>query len=68
MLQAYEDRTRSDDDEKIVGDYLCNLFSVKQLTRVHVDITEYQHVGDTNAPFDRVIDPNQRQKKIATAK
>ena len=48
--------------KKLVGDYPFDLSAGKQLTFIYVNTIEYQYVGDTKAPYIRVIDSKQRLK------
>ena len=63
MLETSENLTMSDDEEKnFVGDYPFGLSAGKQMIFNYVNIIEYLYVGDTRAPFIRVIDSKQRLK------
>ena len=63
MLDTFENLTMADDEEKtFAGDYPFDLSAGKQLIFFYINIIEYQYVGDTKAPFIRVIDSKQRLK------
>ena len=63
MLETFENLTMADDEEKaFAGDYPFDLSAGKQLCFIHVNIVEYQNVGDTKAPHIRVLDSKQRLK------
>ena len=63
MLETLENLAMADDEEKsFVGDYPFDLSAGKQLIFIYVNIIEYQYVGDTKAPLNRVIDSKQRLK------
>ena len=63
MLDTFENLTMADDEEQIsVGDYSFDLSAGKQLIFIYVNIIEYQYVGDTKAPLNRIIDSKQRLK------
>ena len=69
MLGSFENLTMTEDEEEtFVGDYLFDLSAWKQLIFIYVNIIEYQYVGDTEAPFIRVIDWKQRLKNGSPCK
>ena len=55
-LETFENLTMAVDEENIfAGDYPFDLSAERQLIFIYVNTIEYQYVGDTKAPHNRVI-------------